>query len=103
MVNSATGDDSEEEKAALVERLKKMEAEEEHDNLFDNPIPFGSGAPSAAAILAATGKASTATVQIIADDDDEVDHYVYTDPIEDKKREDTDPCIVPDSASQSAA
>ena len=44
MVNSATGDgdDSEEEKAALVRRLQAMEDVEEHDGLFDNPVPFGS-------------------------------------------------------------
>lgn len=42
MVNSATGDDSDEEKAALVRRLQAMEAEEEHDGMFDKPVPFGS-------------------------------------------------------------
>lgn len=45
MVSSSTGYDSEEEKANLVKRLKAMEAEEEHDNLFDKPVPFGLGAP----------------------------------------------------------
>ena len=45
MVCSSTGNDSEEEKNELVKRLQEMEANEEHDNLFDNPVPFGQGAP----------------------------------------------------------
>ena len=50
MVSSSTGYDSEEEKANLVRRLKAMEAQEEHDNLFDKPVPFGQGAPDEASI-----------------------------------------------------
>jgi len=57
MVSSSTGYDSEEEKANLVKRLKAMEAEEEHDNLFDKPVPFGQGGPDQAAIQAAMGGA----------------------------------------------
>ena len=48
MISSSSGYDSDEEKAALVRRLKAMEAEEEHDDIFDRPIPFGS---SAAAVV----------------------------------------------------
>ena len=103
MVSSASGYDSEEEKRALVERLKKMEAEEEHDNLFDCPVPFGSGAPTDAAIRAATGKAATSEVCIGGDGDDNVDHFVYADPVEDLKREDTDPRIEADENSSASA
>ena len=42
MVSSSTGNDSDEEKAELVRRLQAMEAEEEHDEMFDKPIAFGS-------------------------------------------------------------
>jgi len=41
MVSSLPTDDSEEEKRRLVERLKAMEAAEEHDDMFDKPTAFG--------------------------------------------------------------
>ena len=98
MVNTATGkgDDSDEEKAALVRKLQKMEAEEEHDGMFDNPVPFGSAAAKAiigkdiarkmhgdrSVPLYAT--AGTTTTSVSCDADDGADHFVYTDASQDK-------------------
>ena len=41
MVNSSSGNDSDDEKAALVKRIQAMTADEEEDP-FDKPIAFGS-------------------------------------------------------------
>lgn len=91
MVNTATGEDEEEKKAALVRRLQAMEAAEEHDGLFDAPVPFGS-AQARQLIQTGGGVTTTVTSAIGAscevsascDADDGMDHYIYTDPEQDK-------------------
>ena len=66
-----------------------MEAEEEHDNMFDKPVAFGSGKPDESALAAAMGgpvnKTASIEVSVSCDVDDGADHYIYSDPIEDKR------------------
>ena len=85
MINTSTGkgdDDSDDEKAALVRRLQAMEAEEEHDGMFDNPVPFGSAAAQAVMTKnqgKPTTTMATATTSVSCDADDGADHFVYMD------------------------
>lgn len=68
-----------------------MEAEEEHDGIFDNPIPFDSQ-EAAAAIRAQEAKPTTTSREISVSCDTEAgaDHFVYADPELDKAHEDVD-------------
>ena len=77
----------EEEKAALVRRLRQMEAEEEHDDMFDKPVPFGSGRPDEFSLAAAEGRPEkiTTSISVSCDPDDGADHQIYADPAEDKR------------------
>ena len=84
MINSGTSNDNEEEeKAELVRRLTAMEDAEEHDNLFDKPVAFGSGRPDQASLAAAMGRpmVSTTSVSVSCDADDGADHFIYADPV----------------------
>ena len=62
-----------------------MEAEEEHDGLFDAPVPFGS-AEARDLIQTGAGKSVSKTTEmsVSCDADDGMDHFIYTDPEEDK-------------------